>query len=98
MLKIRDDVDLKELEKYGFITRINNYDGYPIYEKMQNTDKVEYGLLINDYYDDHNKTIEYYFNNNMDIHQDIDLSDKESLDVLYDLIKADLVEKVEDVK
>ena len=96
MLKIKDNVDLKELEKYGFITRSDNCDGYPIYEKMQNTGEVEYGLLINDYYNDHNKTIEYYFNNNWDIHQDIDLADKESLDVLYDLIKADLVEKAEE--
>lgn len=95
MLKIKKIVDLKELEKFGFNTYSNNCDGYPIYEKLQKTNNVEYGILINDNYDNNNKTIEYYFNN-MDMQQDIDIGDKKSLDTLYDLIKADLVEKVEE--
>ena len=76
MLKIKDDVDLKELEKFGFYAeefiddkiatyfngnvRIEIYDG--IYDKW-NTRKI-YAL-----------TSAY-------------------LDTIYDLIKADLVEKV----
>lgn len=94
-LRIKDNVDLKELEKFEFNTYSNNCDGYPIYEKLQKTNNVEYGILINDNYDNNNKTIEYYFNN-MDMQQDIEIGDKKSLDTLYDLIKADLVEKVDD--
>jgi hypothetical protein len=71
MLKIKDNVDLKELEKFGF-----DMYSYPFYKS-------------------------YEFNN-MDI---IIISDnlyitmcsytEMALDALYDLIKADLVEKIE---
>lgn len=98
MLKIKDNVDLKELEKFGFNTYSNNADNYHIYENIERTKDCEYGILINDYFDDNNKTIGYYFNNIEPINDvdNIDNLDKKSLDILYDLIKADLVEKVED--
>ena len=82
MLKIKDDVDLKELEKFGF-KHIDVCDDiwYTYYKKKidNNTDihidysdrKIETRSVIYDY--------ESY----------------EWLDTLYDLIKADLVEKVE---
>ena len=83
MLKIRDNVDLKELEKYGFkligdkisknyikkISDRNDYnDAYLIIAPITNI------LLI----ETHTDTI------------------RDKLDILYDLIKADLVEKVEE--
>ena len=74
MLKIKDNVDLKELEKYDF-------------ELEQTKDKDDFiwgfdsGLL---FYKD-SRVIILSWNN-----QDT------ALNTLYDLIKADLVEKVED--
>lgn len=68
MLKIKESVDLKELEKYGF--------------------KLLYG--------------KEYWNKKITIHSNtrkIRITTWKSpydLDVMYDLIKADLVEKVED--
>lgn len=67
MLKIKDNVDLKELEKFGF-RKINNY--YEICNR--------YNVDVITIYDD--KTIE--------------CGDGTADDKIYDLIKADLVEKV----
>ena len=85
MLKIKDNVDLKELEKYGFEYRIKTNEYYfkingseyleiPVDKESKSYKEVR--LYIED---------EYYncwtsFN---------------SFDKLYDLIKADLVEKVD---
>lgn len=74
MLKIKDNVDLKELEKYGFKI-IDNNNFKSIHYKQAffitpNTDKIivpERIIAGND------------------------------LDVMYDLITSDLVEKVENV-
>lgn len=82
MLKIRNDVDLKELEKFGF-----------------------------EYYEENNKYFYYGFTRAdcfSEIRITVDIETKEILidfdmyadgnricDKLYDLIKADLVEKVE---
>lgn len=78
MLKIKDNVDLKELEKYGFTYD----DGY----EWQNV--VCYKYVDNDY------CIEAFKDEiRMTIYEDglfIEIPE-----VLYDLIKADLVEKVE---
>ena len=68
MLKIKDNVDLKELEKYGFERKRYFYESYD-YEKS--------GVIIYE----HSKEITTL------VHYDID--------TLYDLIKGDLVEKVE---
>ena len=79
MLKIKDNVDLKELEKYGF----SYYDCktscyYGCCGKW--TDKIDYFVnnarFISVYVKDKKTTFD--------------------LDTLYDLIKADLVEKVEE--
>lgn len=81
MLKIKDNVDLKELEKFGFtheilvyVKEIKRENGYlteakPIYIDERNRD-ISIGIGL--------------FNTDIE------------LDTLYDLLKADLVEKVED--
>ena len=105
MLKIKDNVDLKELEKFGF-------------KKVVEKDKTyefEWGHGKEDYYTE----ILYRYNNGIntidiveerinsdwnhsnqirevfayDSDYDMDIS-KDTLSVIYDLIKADLIEKV----
>ena len=84
MLKIKDDVDLKELEKYGF-----KYD-----EEMKYWYKHCLGtfnifiVLTEDDIDSFKGQIVFY--------NDSAFNTTLYLDTLYDLIKADLVEKVEE--
>ena len=80
MLKIKDNVDLKELEKYGF--RINGLFDY--------TKRVGNVTVMCTTKNDKCKEL-YLFRETESAY--IDGTD---LDTLYDLIKADLVEKVED--
>lgn len=75
MLKIREDVDLKELEKYGITPRYDKYTG-SIY--MYEGDKTIINYVDNDH--NHNP------------YWELKTSDD---NLLYDLIKADLVVKVE---
>lgn len=101
MLKIKDNVDLKELEKYGL---------RPLYGCNTNTGEVhircivserysgKYGGLtlipkkkglhiLNRFISNNNKNISlYYFSDNTYV----------DIDLLYDLIKDDLVEKVKE--
>ncbi|MCI6457131.1 MAG: hypothetical protein MSA56_05390 [Clostridium sp.] len=78
-LRIKSDVDLKELEIYGF--KYNDYSGqYKICER--NIDGATY-IYIN------------VWNRKILFRQDKPL-DKECLNALYDLIKADLIEKVDE--
>ena len=72
MLKIKDDVDLKELEKFGFVFINDEY------------------VFYNDYRIDVVKI-------DIETREIISLGDKKGNIVLYDLIKTDLVEKVEDL-
>ena len=75
MLKIKDNVDLKELEKFGF--KEINYVDMKIY-KYEN----DYGNII--------------IGQDKIIHLNhITINNTSLLDLLYDLIKADLVEKME---
>ena len=69
MLKIKDNVDLKELEKFGFVQIHNHYE----------ITKGNSGLIVYT----RKRAIANFNYCNSDI-----------LTVLYDLIKADLVEKV----
>lgn len=91
MLKIKDDVDLKELEKFGF-TSENNF--YII--KEFTTDFNESGnknsLLV--YYS--NKGIVLDIMNNDYTYHVFDEELGRIEDTIYDLIKANLVEKVDD--
>ena len=76
MLKIKDNVDLKELEKFGFVKyhyrENHDYYMYP--------DTQDYSI--------------YIFIENREIM--VNKADDNDLIVIYDLIKADLVEKIED--
>ena len=79
MLKVKDNVDLKELENFGF--KYYDYSGqYKICER--NIDGETY-IYIN------------VWNRKILFRQDKFL-DKKCLNALYDLIKADLIEKVDD--
>lgn len=101
MLKIKDDVDLKELEKFGL---------KPIYNCNPNNGKVyircivseryvgKYGCLsllpkkkglhiLSKFISNNNEHVSFYhFSDNTYV----------DIDLLYDLIRAGLVEKVED--
>lgn len=82
MLKIKDSVDLKELEKFGF-----EKDGYNYYYDFipYNEDTVNGQYILVDI-----KT------RKIDLgYIDLDYFDK-SVELLYDLIKADIIEKVEE--
>ena len=80
MLKIREDVDLKELEKYGFeensfyYSRTLNFEYYEV--KIDVEKDRKYLIIQNDYYD---SNYVCYIPS-----------------LIYDLIKADLVVKVEE--
>lgn len=92
MLKIRNDVDLKELEGFGFKHTIN--DTYS--KRMNNSDeRYETSILVNPLNKETENHLVYYINNDEEIEnieEDyIDLTGE--LDTLYDLIKADLVVK-----
>ena len=80
MLKIREDVDLNALEKYGFV-KDNHFDLFTRYEYKPGVGTC---LYVDEY---RNITVfpTYYDKLNIKI-----------MDKLYDLINADLVVKVED--
>lgn len=83
MLKINDNVDLKELEKYGFYKPQKGK--YKSYVLLTNNGPRDGSHLSICKYDNKQKMImliQYAYDYRL------------SLDVLYDLIKADLVEKV----
>ena len=87
-LRIKDNVDLKELEKYGFVND-QIYGRKVKVKKMMTKEKynaeiVEIDLITGQlqiFVDD-----EYY-----EIYTNSD-----TLDFIYDLIKADLIEKIDD--
>lgn len=80
MLKVRDNVDLKELEKYGFeengfyYSRTLNFEYYKVEIYIEKDRK--YLIIKNDYYD---SDYACYIPS-----------------IIYDLIKSDLVVKVEE--
>lgn len=86
MLKIRNDVDLKELEKFGF--------------EHENTKGIISERYC--YYDDYEQTIFVCVNDRTIAGEDISGSYSfgaivdNALDVIYDLFLADMVEKVEE--
>ena len=82
MLKIKDNVDLKKLEKFGFeyttTAKYFDYINKDVNIRVGNWDYIrEFGIK--------NRILSGY--------GDFDIA---QLDILYDLIKADLVEKVSD--
>ena len=102
MLKVKDNIDLKELEKYGFIYEYDFYknyegDGKPIHWWNDGRDLEKYK---NYYFGDGKYTNEIYLHEKDRIIHNINCDemcndyDEEFLDVLYDLIKDGLVEKI----
>ena len=81
MLKIKDGIDLKELEEFNILE----------FADLETAEFTQYvGYVI-----DENKELKYVIetDENRVIQTGIY---KEGLDLLYDLIKADMVEKVEE--
>lgn len=92
MLKIRDEVDLKELEKFGFKAKYDEDTGkIKAYEKV-NKEEEYLGLGVTK--EIIKSKIRIFKRTNVEwrINPYKELFD---VDTLYDLIKADLVEKVE---
>ena len=80
MLKIKDNVDLKELEKFGFRIEYSKYDGKPTTYVHNNYEYV------------------YVFIKDRKLTATANTYEEQRPinDLLYDLIKADMVEKVEE--
>lgn len=92
MLKIRDEVDLKELEKFGFKKQPKPYIGY--YICIARGVKI---LMVCQKEGNRQIIIDKWYDNDPRAHKRANCkyrSDKTVYDVLFDLIKADLVEKV----
>ena len=94
MLKIKDDIYLKELEKFGFKPKYDEDTGKIIAYEKTNEEKEYIGLTvtiettkskIRIFKAFRQKDIEWRINK---------YNDYFDIDTLYDLIKADLVEKV----
>lgn len=83
MLKIKDNVDLKELEQYGF-------------KYLEGKTSKIYGIDLGNNNDSVSVVVNCYNKHIWATHEGCsrDISD-ELLDLIYDLIKADLIEKVE---
>ena len=82
MLKIKDNVDLKELEKYGFKKNFSEDTGELVGYRSRYFQYVY--MMVKDR--KLNLSIDYIHNDN----------EEEFYNLVFDLIKADLVEKVED--
>ena len=83
MLKIKDNVDLKELEKFGFKRMKNHY-----YKCKRNS----YSKDLPNGYIEINSNTKWIIQDGNDFFRVDEIAYQETL---YDLIKADLVEKVE---
>lgn len=82
MVKIKDDVDLKKLEKLGFIYNDNTGK----YIKCQ-TGNIDMQLIIRTW----DRKIYTFTNTYCE-----SIRDTELMEVIYDLIQAGLIEKVSD--
>ena len=94
MLKIRDEVDLKELDKFGFY---NQYE--EINDLYPNRDNSGYQYWLS-WYDKYDIAIRIDSNTKQitcSVGYDYNREDYDKhYDLLYDLIKADMVEKIND--
>ena len=87
MLKIKDSVDLKELEKFGFIQ-----EGECIYCKEIAHTYLTGGIFR----DDISVNVLVYENRILEVFSHTRNTRSLELDVFYDLVQAGLVEKVEE--
>ena len=83
MLKIKDDVDLKELEKFGFKNKKEKYEWYEYKNKF-----IEITIFLNLENECENKII-FILTNQYN-------RNYANIDIIYDLIQAGLVEKVKE--
>lgn len=98
MLKVKDNVDLKELKKYGFKKIVYSYNYYP--NKKSSTLKNFSHIRITD------KQITFVLENSWWSCNSIEELEKDLIDIkktyevfkikIGELIKADLIEKVDD--
>lgn len=84
MLKIKDNINLKELEKYGFIQA-------PCGDYILKFQDTYTGAISIRVFTDRM----IYPKSDLDIYNNGNKNELKMYDVLYDLIKADLVVKVE---
>ncbi len=105
MLKIKDDVDLKELEKFGFKPKYDEDTGeITRYVCKKNIYKFTNGMKektteLETIEIKHIETIKDYgdfFKQKEISYWEIKQLEFDTTDIIYDLIKADLVEKVGD--
>lgn len=91
MLKIKDDVDLKELLKYGFYYSFGSYfisiDNKEQNKRLFNEPECHDFVFLSCYTDTRKLTLSF---------QDMEDWWGVDLGILYDLITAGLVEKVEE--
>ena len=95
MLKIKDNVDLKELEKFGFKPKYNEDTG-KIYVYEKKIEKYECGLVISVI---ETKSLIRIFKFSKKGKNEWRINPYKTyfdIDTLYDLIKAGFVEKVSD--
>lgn len=85
MLKIKDNVDLKELEKFGFKEVILHPNSLNIKREVKGYSSRIYWILEKD------RIVRIALNNQT---QKSLATNNEVEDTIYDLIQADLVEKV----
>lgn len=91
MLKIKDNVDLKELEKFGFKPKYDEDTG----EIKKYVKKAQYSnCFIISFEKDQKILGNYEIVNYWGLY--IEKVIKETIDLLYDLIQAGLVEKIGD--
>lgn len=99
MLKIEDNVDLKELEKFGFKETIKNtYYVEKTYKADEDNELFKdfnIQIIINPYRDIFDKTINNKLVGCFNAKND-EIDELFDLDILYDLIKAGFVKKVDD--
>lgn len=98
MLKIKDEVDLKELEKFGFKPKYDEDTGelkeyYKEYVEQERVQK--YGETIQFYIEKKRKFLKNYYSCKGGTWDTFNARfGYEVIDLIYDLIQAGLVEKV----
>ena len=98
MLKIKDNIDLKELEKFGFVPRYSEYTGELVEMRrivqVPHRDYKHKGVTVTRQPKNFWQILKY----NRRIEPYLYTLNLEAIDyeILYDLIKADLIEKVEE--
>ena len=94
MLKIKDNVDLKELEKFGF--KYDDEFGVGMYVKSKHYEKEVNDPIYGKSNELFSDRICIFEDTRKIITDNYSLQNKMDYDTLFDLIQAGLVEKVED--